>query len=122
MKRTGFCSASQGGKFVRKTDENVPYPTQSDKPFLAIPLIRKESNPLKNSYKSGSSEIVLLWPVPLKKSQPLRVRRKAVDGAKNNMFPRGAFVKMYYFAIEAREGIGYTLAALRCERKRSVKI
>jgi len=30
------------------------------------------------------------------------------------MFPEGAFVKMYYFAIEARDGVGYTLAALRC--------
>jgi hypothetical protein len=29
------------------------------------------------------------------------------------MFPEGAFVKMYYFAIEARERVGYTLAALR---------
>jgi len=35
--------------------------------------------------------------------------------AKKHMFPQGAFVKMYYFAIEAREGVGYTLAALRCE-------
>ena len=33
------------------------------------------------------------------------------------MFPESAFVKMYYFAIEAREGVGYTLAALRCEVK-----
>lgn len=31
------------------------------------------------------------------------------------MFPQNAFVKMYYFAIEARDGVGYTLAALRCE-------
>jgi hypothetical protein len=34
-------------------------------------------------------------------------------GAKKHMFPQGAFVKMYYFAIEARERVGYTLAALR---------
>jgi hypothetical protein len=33
------------------------------------------------------------------------------------MFPQGAFVKMYYFAIEAWDGVGYTLAALRCEAK-----
>ena len=33
------------------------------------------------------------------------------------MFPESAFVKMYYFAIEARERVGYTLAALRCEVK-----
>jgi hypothetical protein len=33
------------------------------------------------------------------------------------MFPQGAFVKMYYFAIEAHDGVGYTLAALRCGKK-----
>jgi hypothetical protein len=38
------------------------------------------------------------------------------------MLPRGAFVKMYYFAIEARDGVGYTLAALRCGKLRSLKI
>jgi hypothetical protein len=27
------------------------------------------------------------------------------------------FVKMYYFAIEARDGVGYTLAALRCGKQ-----
>jgi hypothetical protein len=30
-----------------------------------------------------------------------------------HMFPQGAFVKMYYFAIEAEDRVGYTLAALR---------
>ena len=34
-----------------------------------------------------------------------------------HMFPEGAFVKMYYFAIEAQDGVGYTLVALRCEVK-----
>ena len=37
--------------------------------------------------------------------------------ARNHMFPWGAFVKMYYFAIEAQDGVGYTLAALRCGKK-----
>jgi len=47
------------------------------------------------------------------------VRNKAL-GAKKHVFPQGAFVKMSYFAIEERERVGYTLAALRCGRKRSV--
>jgi hypothetical protein len=41
---------------------------------------------------------------------------------KKQMFPQGAFVKMYYFAIDAHNEVGYTLAALRCGKKRSVTI
>jgi hypothetical protein len=42
--------------------------------------------------------------------------------AKKHMFPEGTFVKMYYFAIEAGDGVGYTLAALRCAKNCSLKI
>src|SRR6478752_10767247 len=48
---------------------------------------------------------------------PLRVTEGEGSWREKHMFPRGAFVKMYYFAIEARDGVGYTLAALRCEAK-----
>ena len=44
----------------------------------------------------------------------ISTQQSAQKTREKHMFPQDAFVKMYYFAIEARDGSGYTLAALRC--------
>ena len=61
--------------------------------------------------------------ISFKSTQPSALSNQPQKTAmKNHMFLQGAFVKMYYFAIEAQDAVGYTLTALRCGKKRSLKI
>ena len=71
-------------------------------------------------YDSGMSWV--LWDAQEGKIYRSVIGKQAGDesasnSAKKHMFPEGVFVKMYYFAIEAQDEAGYTLAALRCEVK-----